>query len=186
MLVGLLDELGIPAWLSFTVDGDCTRAGQPLSEAFAVAAGADAVIAVGVNCCAPADVLPQSAGHEVTGKPGVAYPNSGQGWDAHPHVARRLVATTSPWRPPGPRPARRTSAGAAASAPTTSPPWPRASPDDGSPSYLTCGQMEPMTSRIAHTTVDAHDAHAQSVWWADLLGYHEDPRTPTNRATRSA
>ncbi len=31
---------------------------------------------------------------------------------------------------------------------------------------------------LSHTTVNALDAHAQSVWWADLLGYHEDPDDP--------
>ncbi|MDV3220225.1 VOC family protein [Intrasporangium sp.] len=31
---------------------------------------------------------------------------------------------------------------------------------------------------ISHTTVNALDAHAQSVWWADLLGYHEDADDP--------
>jgi predicted enzyme related to lactoylglutathione lyase len=35
-----------------------------------------------------------------------------------------------------------------------------------------------MTSRISHTTVDARDAHAQSVWWAEVLGWSEDPRDP--------
>ena len=48
--------LGVPAWLSYSVAGDRTRAGQPLEEAFALAAEADEVIAVGVNCCAPEDV----------------------------------------------------------------------------------------------------------------------------------
>ena len=32
-----------------------------------------------------------------------------------------------------------------------------------------------MTSRISHTTVDSHDAYAQSVWWAEVLGMAEDP-----------
>jgi predicted enzyme related to lactoylglutathione lyase len=35
-----------------------------------------------------------------------------------------------------------------------------------------------MTSRIMHTSVDARDAHAQSVWWAEVLGFAEDPRDP--------
>ena len=35
-----------------------------------------------------------------------------------------------------------------------------------------------MTSRIMHTSVDSRDAHAQSVWWGDVLGYQEDPRDP--------
>ena len=48
----------MPAWLSYTVSGTQTRAGQPLEEAFAVAADVPEIVAVGVNCCAPADVLP--------------------------------------------------------------------------------------------------------------------------------
>ena len=35
-----------------------------------------------------------------------------------------------------------------------------------------------MTSRISHTTFDARDAHAQSVWWGQVLGFSEDPRDP--------
>src|SRR3954470_3773675 len=35
-----------------------------------------------------------------------------------------------------------------------------------------------MALELSHTTVNALDAHAQSVWWADLLGYHEDPADP--------
>ncbi|GGJ21565.1 homocysteine S-methyltransferase [Streptomyces brasiliensis] len=75
--------LGVPAWLSYTIDGDRTRAGQPLEEAFALAADADEVIAVGVNCCAPGDVDHAiETATRVTGKPVVVYPNSGEGWDA--------------------------------------------------------------------------------------------------------
>ncbi|MGW3408562.1 homocysteine S-methyltransferase [Streptomyces sp. NPDC000888] len=75
--------LGVPAWLSYSVAGDRTRAGQPLEEAFALAADADEVIAVGVNCCAPEDVdgAVETAAR-VTGKPVVVYPNSGEAWDA--------------------------------------------------------------------------------------------------------
>ncbi|XHM63996.1 homocysteine S-methyltransferase [Streptomyces nigra] len=75
--------LGVPAWLSYTVSGDRTRAGQPLEEAFGLAAGADEVIAVGVNCCAPEDVEGAVAiAARVTGLPVVAYPNSGESWNA--------------------------------------------------------------------------------------------------------
>ena len=35
-----------------------------------------------------------------------------------------------------------------------------------------------MTSRISHTTLDARNAHAQSVWWCGVLGFSEDPRDP--------
>ncbi|MEU3524034.1 homocysteine S-methyltransferase [Streptomyces sp. NPDC038707] len=75
--------LGVPAWLSYTVDGRRTRAGQPLEEAFALAADMEEVIAVGVNCCAPEDAGPAvEIAARVTGKPVVVYPNSGEGWDA--------------------------------------------------------------------------------------------------------
>lgn len=83
ILVDLLEELGAPAWFSFSAARDLTRAGQPLTDAFAVAASARGVFAVGVNCCAPADVLPAvRTATAVTGRPAVAYPNSGATWDA--------------------------------------------------------------------------------------------------------
>jgi homocysteine S-methyltransferase len=82
-LVGLVRDAGVPAWLSYTIDGAHTRAGQPLADAFAVAASVPEIVAVGVNCCAPEDVLPAiAAAREVTGKPVVVYPNSGEQWDA--------------------------------------------------------------------------------------------------------
>ncbi|WP_406254314.1 homocysteine S-methyltransferase [Streptomyces chartreusis] len=75
--------LGVPAWLSYSVAGDRTRAGQPLEEAFALAADVDEVIAVGVNCCAPEDVEGAvETAVRVTGKPVVVYPNSGEAWNA--------------------------------------------------------------------------------------------------------
>lgn len=78
-----LAAVDVPAWLSYTIDGGRTRAGQSLEEAFAVAAGDERVVAVGVNCCAPAEVAEAvTIAREVTGKPVVAYPNSGHGWDA--------------------------------------------------------------------------------------------------------
>ncbi|MER6690854.1 homocysteine S-methyltransferase [Streptomyces minutiscleroticus] len=81
--------LGVPAWLSYSVAGDRTRAGQPLEEAFALAAGADEVIAVGVNCCAPEDVTPAvETAARVTGRPVVVYPNSGERWDARARAWR--------------------------------------------------------------------------------------------------
>ncbi len=35
-----------------------------------------------------------------------------------------------------------------------------------------------MTSRISHTSVDARDAYAQSVFWSQVLGFTEDPDDP--------
>ena len=83
VLVDLLDELDVPAWFSYSIVGPRTRAGQDLVEAFSVAVSARSVVAVGVNCCAPADVLPAlQLLRGVTDKPGVVYPNSGERWDA--------------------------------------------------------------------------------------------------------
>ena len=83
VLVGLLDDLDVPAWFSFSAHGTQTRAGQPLAEAFSVAASATCVFAAGVNCCAASDVLDAvTLAARVTGRPGIAYPNSGEDWDA--------------------------------------------------------------------------------------------------------
>ncbi|MEU6848732.1 homocysteine S-methyltransferase [Actinacidiphila alni] len=82
-LLRAAEGAGVPVWLSYTVEGGRTRAGQPLAEAFAVAAGRDEVVAVGVNCCAPADAEHAvRVAAAVTGKPVVVYPNSGERWDA--------------------------------------------------------------------------------------------------------
>ncbi|OBK52948.1 homocysteine S-methyltransferase [Mycobacterium kubicae] len=80
-LVTVVRELGVPAWLSYTISGTRTRAGQPLAEAFAVAAEVPEIVAVGVNCCAPEDVLPAIAAASAVGKPVIVYPNSGERWD---------------------------------------------------------------------------------------------------------
>lgn len=82
VLVSIIDEVAVPAWLSYTVADGRTRAGQSLADAFAVAATAPSIIATGVNCCAPSEVEPavrQAA--MITGRRAICYPNSGQGWD---------------------------------------------------------------------------------------------------------
>ncbi|MEU8462330.1 homocysteine S-methyltransferase [Streptomyces sp. NPDC029003] len=90
-LLRVLAGTGARAWLSYTVADGRTRAGQPLDEAFALAAAAPEVVAVGVNCCDPADVLPAlRAAASVTAKPLLAYPNDGSVWDA----------ATQTWHPP--------------------------------------------------------------------------------------
>jgi len=86
VLAELIDEYDAPAWLSYTIADGLTRAGQPLAEAFAVAADVDAIIATGVNCCAPAEVLHAvEVAVATTGKPAIAYPNAGEAWDADNH-----------------------------------------------------------------------------------------------------
>ena len=87
-LVDLVRSVGVPAWLSYTIDGTRTRAGQPLAEAFAVAAGVDEIVAVGVNCCAPDDVLPAIGIARVIDKPVIVYPNSGERWDGRAWTGR--------------------------------------------------------------------------------------------------
>jgi homocysteine S-methyltransferase len=86
VLVELLDEIGLPAWFSYSAERLQTRARQPLEDAFRVAASPRSVVAVGVNCCAPGDVLPAvRLAVRITGLPAVAYPNKGQAWDAARH-----------------------------------------------------------------------------------------------------
>ncbi|MFE2020916.1 homocysteine S-methyltransferase [Streptomyces sp. NPDC059499] len=86
-LLRAVQDCAVPVWLSYSVAGDRTRAGQPIEEAFGIATGNDQVLAVGVNCCDPADAeRAVEVAAAVTGKPVVVYPNSGEEWDA---VGRR-------------------------------------------------------------------------------------------------
>ena len=88
VLVELLRELDVPAWFSYSIEGDHTRAGQPLTQAFAIPA-IDQVVAVGINCCDPTDVRAAvRTAVAVSGKPAIAYPNHGESWDA---LAREWV-----------------------------------------------------------------------------------------------
>ncbi|HYJ74864.1 MAG TPA: homocysteine S-methyltransferase [Kineosporiaceae bacterium] len=112
-LVAELDGLGVPAWVSLTTVTDAdgtvlTRRGEPAAEAFAVARDAADVIAVGVNCTDPDAVVPAvRLAAEVSGKPVVLYPNSGESWDA---AARRWTGPShfhpeavTAWRDAGAR-----------------------------------------------------------------------------------
>jgi S-methylmethionine-dependent homocysteine/selenocysteine methylase len=79
--------LDVPIWLSLTtvVDDDGvvrTRRGERAADVFAMTAGVGEVVAVGVNCTAPAGVGPAVAAAAASGKPVVVYPNSGETWDA--------------------------------------------------------------------------------------------------------
>ena len=82
VLTGLLDEIGLPAWFSYSIRGEQTCAGQPLAEAYAALADCSVLIAAGVNCSAEADVLGAvETAVRQTGLPAVAYPNRGGSWD---------------------------------------------------------------------------------------------------------
>ncbi|MGW5422037.1 homocysteine S-methyltransferase [Streptomyces sp. NPDC003943] len=107
-LLRAAEGCGVPVWLSYTVEGERTRAGQPLADAFGLAAGNDQVVAVGVNCCDPDDAgAAAEIAAEVTGKPVVVYPNSGEQWDAGARGWRGAAtfdpARTDRWRAAGAR-----------------------------------------------------------------------------------
>lgn len=91
-LVALVRSVGVPAWLSYTIEGAATRAGQSLADAFAVAAGVAEIVAVGVNCCAPDDVLPAIEAARAVGKPVIVYPNSGERWDGRAWTGPRTYS----------------------------------------------------------------------------------------------
>ncbi len=83
VLVELLDEIGLPAWFSYSVRGGRTCAGQSLTEAYGVLADSDVLIAAGVNCSDEEDMLGAvEAAVHATGLPAVAYPNRGGSWDS--------------------------------------------------------------------------------------------------------
>src|SRR5919112_6245851 len=83
VLVELLDQIGLPAWFSYSVKRNRTNAGQLLVAAYAVLSGCRSLVAAGVNCSDQADVLGAvRTSVAVTGLPAVAYPNRGGSWDA--------------------------------------------------------------------------------------------------------
>ncbi|MGW4202410.1 homocysteine S-methyltransferase [Streptomyces sp. NPDC004726] len=107
-LLRAVDGCGVPVWLSYSVGGERTRAGQDSAAAFRMASGVDQVIAVGVNCCEPRDADRAVAlAADGAGKPVVVYPNSGERWDADARAWRGEV-TYDPrrvreWRAAGAR-----------------------------------------------------------------------------------
>jgi homocysteine S-methyltransferase len=84
VLVGLLDQIAVPAWLSYTGRNDTlTAAGEPFGAAIALASEGRYIVAVGVNCTAPRHVPGLLAeARTATTKPLIAYPNRGDRWDA--------------------------------------------------------------------------------------------------------
>jgi len=90
VLVKLLDEVDVPAWLSYSCrNGVSTSAGEPIETAVAVATN-PRILAVGINCTAPRH-LPAllDAARSATDLPLIAYPNGGERWDA---ASRRWLA----------------------------------------------------------------------------------------------
>jgi homocysteine S-methyltransferase len=84
----LAEARGAAAWISFScADGGHLRSGAPVEEAVEAVVATPGVLAVGVNCTAPEHVDELVARiRAATSLPVVAYPNSGEGWNA---AARR-------------------------------------------------------------------------------------------------
>ncbi len=87
-ILRLLEEFpGIPAWVSFSCrDERHLCHGELFADVIGMLDAGKSIVAVGVNCTAPRHVeglLRSAAGR--TDKPLVAYPNSGEPWDAARH-----------------------------------------------------------------------------------------------------
>jgi homocysteine S-methyltransferase len=83
-LASLLASPGLPAWVSFSCgEGGRLRDGTPLLDMLPLFEGVPRVVALGVNCTSPAlveELIREAA--TVTSRPLVAYPNSGETYDA--------------------------------------------------------------------------------------------------------
>jgi homocysteine S-methyltransferase len=99
VLVRLLDETGVPAWISYSGrDGATTAAGEPFAEAIALAGSGRDIVAVGVNCTAPQHMRALLKIARVsTDLPLVAYPNRGDTWDPESRTWRNDKAGS--WNP---------------------------------------------------------------------------------------
>ena len=84
VLADLAAEFGIPAWLSVTLaDGHHMADGTPLIDLAEAVVGSPMIRALGVNCVRPSLVSPAlKALASATDLPLIAYPNSGETYDA--------------------------------------------------------------------------------------------------------
>ncbi|HVJ09645.1 MAG TPA: homocysteine S-methyltransferase [Acidisarcina sp.] len=84
ILIALESHPGVAAWLSFTCTDQAHIAhGERLSDCGRLLDGHPQVVAIGINCTAPALILPLLGElRPATRKPIVVYPNSGEIWDA--------------------------------------------------------------------------------------------------------
>lgn len=81
-IVQALAGTGLQAWVSLSARLGASPSGEPLREAYQVLAESDEVVALGINCSPPSEVLGAiQAAHLVSDKPIVVYPNSGEEWD---------------------------------------------------------------------------------------------------------
>ncbi len=82
-LAALIGDSEVEVWFSFTCGPDALlRSGEDVGAAVEEVAGVSGLVAVGVNCTAPADVAPALIRiGEVAPPPFVVYPNLGRAWD---------------------------------------------------------------------------------------------------------
>ncbi|MDA2803997.1 homocysteine S-methyltransferase [Nocardiopsis suaedae] len=95
-LAALMEESPeVPVWVSFSGRDDAHISdGTPIAECAALFGDRPQVVAVGVNCTPPRHVASLvAAAVAASGRPGVAYPNSGESWDAR---ARAWTGTADP------------------------------------------------------------------------------------------
>lgn len=99
----LRDHPAARAWVTFTCrDALHTAAGDSIAECARALDAEPQVVAIGVNCVAPALVTSLiTAIRSRTDKPIVVYPNSGEVWDAHRRcwdgTATRFTAHVDEW-----------------------------------------------------------------------------------------
>ena len=83
-LLELINEFDVESWLSFTLrDGGHISDGTPLAQVAQLCTAEPFVVAVGVNCVPLGLVSPSLVAlGKATNKPLIAYPNSGESYDA--------------------------------------------------------------------------------------------------------
>jgi homocysteine S-methyltransferase len=86
ILSALAQVPSVSAWISFTCrDASHVAHGEQLKDCAAAVADAPQILAVGINCTVPhhiASLIAQAARGARGRKPVIAYPNSGEVWDA--------------------------------------------------------------------------------------------------------
>lgn len=79
----LVEYPTVPAWISFSCRGTTTCAGQQMQDVAEALRDAPHIVAIGINCSSPHDVLGLVQGLRAhTDKAIVVYPNSGETYDA--------------------------------------------------------------------------------------------------------
>jgi homocysteine S-methyltransferase len=109
ILIALDENPEVSAWISFSCRDETHVAhGERLQDCGRLLDGHPQVVAVGINCTAPALILPLlNELRQATSKPMVVYPNSGETWDAESRSWRgdvdpgELASRSSAWRAAG-------------------------------------------------------------------------------------